>query len=127
MTITNSAKDIFIDAHQLYEAAIERLDAGDFRDAAEKAWCATLRATDACILARMDLEPEKSSHTSSRLKELSRADGRVRDLGILGRYYHIQGSLHGDCFYHGKFDEEDVTLLYSVKDYIKDVATIANS
>ena len=127
MTIANSAKDIFIDAHQLYAAAIERLDARDFRDAAEKAWCATLRATDACILARMDLDPEKSSHTRSRLKELARADGRVRDWRILDRYYHIQGSLHGDCFYHGKFDEEDVTLLYSVKDYIKDIATLANS
>ena len=127
MTMTSKAQEIFSDAQQLYGSAIERLDAGDFRDAAEKAWCATLRATDACILARMDLEPEKSSHTSSRLKQLARDDGRVRDWGILSRYYHIQGSLHGDCFYHGKFDEEDVTLLYSVEDYIKDVATLAHA
>ena len=127
MTITNSAKEIFQDARQLYDAAIERLDAGDFRDAAEKAWCATRRASDAYILARMDLEPGRSPQTTERLKQLARIDDRIRDWRILPRYYHIQGSLHGDCFYHGKFDEEDVTLLYSVKDYIKDVATLANS
>ena len=126
MTTTNSAPEIFADARQLYRSAIERLEAGDFRDAAEKAWCATRRASDACILARMNLEPDKSSHTTDRLKQLAKSDGRIRDWGILARYYHIQGSLHGDCFYHGKFDEEDVDLLYSVDRFIDDVAALAS-
>ncbi len=126
MTITNPAQEIFEDARQLYHAVIERLEAGDFRDAAEKAWCATRRASDACILARMNLEPEKSSHTTDRLKQLAKIDGRIRDWQILPRYYHIQGSLHGDCFYHGKFDEEDVNLLYSVDRYINDVTALAS-
>ena len=40
MTITAPAREIFDDARHLYQSAIERLEAGDVRDAAEKAWCA---------------------------------------------------------------------------------------
>ena len=47
-----SVQEIFDDAHQLYGQAITTFDAGDVRDAAEKAWYATKRATDALILAR---------------------------------------------------------------------------
>ena len=43
---------IFADARTIHGEALERLQAGDIRDAAEKAWCATKRATDALILAR---------------------------------------------------------------------------
>ena len=32
------------DAHMMQAAALERLDAGDIRDAAEKSWFATKRA-----------------------------------------------------------------------------------
>ena len=39
--------EIFTDARSMQAAAVERLEAGDIRDAAEKAWCAAKRATDA--------------------------------------------------------------------------------
>ena len=53
MTIqTDRVQEIFQDARVLQAAAVERLDQGDIRDAAEKAWGATKRATDALILAR---------------------------------------------------------------------------
>ena len=45
-------------------------EAGDVRDAAEKAWCATKRATDALILARTGREPETSRETSQELRNL---------------------------------------------------------
>ena len=47
MVATNRVREIFADAHEMYEASLERWDAGDVRDAAEKAWCATYRATGA--------------------------------------------------------------------------------
>ena len=51
VTIQDDIEGIFADARQLHDQAIERLEQGDIRDAAEKAWCAAKRATDALILA----------------------------------------------------------------------------
>ena len=39
------------DARAMHDSALEQLAAGDIRDAAEKAWCATKRATEALLLA----------------------------------------------------------------------------
>ena len=41
--------ELFADARAVHTQAIVRLAGGDIRDAAEKAWCATKRATDALI------------------------------------------------------------------------------
>ena len=57
MLETERADAIFADAHVLYADALEELDRGNLRNAAEKAWGATKRATDALILARTGREP----------------------------------------------------------------------
>ena len=64
MTTTGlSVSSIFADAEEMYEAALERLAAGDVRDAADKAWCAALQATNALILARTgELPPQVAEH-----------------------------------------------------------------
>ena len=41
----------------MHSQAVERLEQGDIRDAAEKSWCATERATDALLLARTGEPP----------------------------------------------------------------------
>ena len=51
------AAALFADARALHDAALGRLDAGDIRDAAEKAWCATKRAADGLIVARTGQTP----------------------------------------------------------------------
>ena len=38
MAATDRVREIFADARGLYGSAIERLEAGDIRDAADKAW-----------------------------------------------------------------------------------------
>ena len=63
-TTTGRAPAIFADARALHADALRLLEAGDIRDAAEKAWCATKRATDALILARTQEEPQISSETT---------------------------------------------------------------
>ncbi len=90
---------IFADAHTLYDDALEMLEMGKIRNAAEKAWGATKRATDALILARTGREPERTPETSTELRALAVRDPAVRNL--VGRYYSRQGALHGDCFYLG--------------------------
>ena len=56
--------------------AIERLEAGDIRDAAEKAWCAAKRATDALVLARTREEPPSTHDTTEGLRLPSFGGGR---------------------------------------------------
>ena len=105
MTLRIDVQTLFEDARAVHASALERLEAGDLRDAAEKAWCATLRATNALILARTGEEPEKTSGTSKNLDRLARQGDGVE--GLKGRYYSRQTRLHGDCFYSGILDDVD--------------------
>ena len=57
MVAVGRVQEMFDDARGMHGEALERLAAGDIRDAAEKAWCATKRATDALILARTGEDP----------------------------------------------------------------------
>lgn len=100
MLATDEVREIFADAHGMYESAIERWEAGDVRDAAEKAWCATKRAADALILARTGELPETTGMTSTRVRLLGEADRAFENL--VGRYYTRIGHLHGECFYEGR-------------------------
>ena len=125
MVATDEAREIFADAHSMYESAIERWDAGDFRDSAEKAWCATLRATNALLLARTREEPERTPETSGRLDRLARMEPEVRSLA--GRYYSRQQRLHGDCFCSGimEYPEEIERRIRGTIDYISDAEALA--
>ena len=51
-TSTDLVEAIFQDARELQADALEMLSMGKIRNAAEKAWGATKRATDALILSR---------------------------------------------------------------------------
>ncbi len=99
MVITDRVRAIFADAWTVYSGALERLEQGDVRDAAEKAWCATKRATDALIVARTGEEPEKAPMTSRELRRLALGDGSLTDL--VTWYCANRDTLHGDCFYMG--------------------------
>ena len=99
MLETDKSREIMADARGLQQEAVRLLEQGDIRGAAEKAWRATLRATNALILARTGEEPQRTPATARMLDDLTSEDTRVRSL--VGRYYSRQTSLHGDCFYLG--------------------------
>ena len=71
------APSVFAGARRMHGAALRRMAAGDIRDAAEQAWCATKRATDALILARTGEEPHRSTDTGSGLREIARLKPRL--------------------------------------------------
>ena len=99
MTTTEaSPAHIFADARRMHNAALERMAAGDIRDAAEKAWCATLRATEALVLERTGQEPGKSPDASRRLSEMADATPSLENMEM--QYFRRQARLHGECFYH---------------------------
>ena len=125
MVATDGVKEIFADSRALQDYALRSLEQGDIRDAAEKAWCATKRATDALILARSGEEPERTPATSRMLNMLASQDQRVRSL--VGRYYSRMGALHGDCFYLGLCEPIDETerRIRQTIDYIRDAEALA--
>ena len=124
-TATDRVSAIFADARAVHADALRLLESGDIRDAAEKAWCATKRATDALIIARTGEAPQFSSDTSRGLLMLAEADATVNPL--IGRYYSRQGHLHGECFYHGVCEPvaEVERRIRQTADYIRDAERLA--
>ncbi len=125
MLATDRIQELFADARAMLDSAIERLEAGDVSDSAEKAWCATKRATNALILSRTNEEPETTTETARRLDRLARQEHEARSL--VGRYYSRQVRLHGDCFYSGillDMDEIERRIRETIN-YIQDAEALA--
>ncbi len=123
-TVEASAARIFVDARVMRDAALERLAAGNVRDAAEKAWCATMRATEALVLARTGQEPGTSTAAGRRLKAISESDQSLRELRR--SYLERQGILHDERFYHD-YCQPVVTeqLIRETSDFIRDAERLA--
>ena len=127
MLETDQVGAIFTGAWALYQDAIEQLDQAKPRNAAEKAWGAAKRATDALILARTGELPATTSSTSRALRQLAREAADVETL--VGRYYTRIGHLHGECFYDGMCDpvEDTERRIRETSDYIRDAEARAET
>ena len=127
MVDTERVAVVFQDAWVLSEDALEELGRAKLRNAAEKAWDATKRATDALILARTGEEPATTAITSQGLHRLVSRDRRLESL--VGRYYTRIGFLHGECFYNGMCEpaEEVERRIRETADYIRDAQELASS
>ena len=123
MVVVSRVQAIFDDARDMQAQAIQRLEAGDIHDAAEKAWCATKRATDALILARIGEEPGPTAMTSDLLDNLARRNGAVNSL--LGRYYSRISQLHGQCFYVRHCNDQTERRIRETAIYIDDAERLA--
>ena len=125
MVATDRVTEIFADARAVHADALRLLSEGDIRDAAEKAWCATKRATDALILAQTGVEPQISSDTTRGIALLAK-DSEAAD-SLLKRYFTRQSHLHGACFYLGVFEpfEEVERRIRQTADYITDAENLA--
>lgn len=118
---------VFEDAERMQEAALDRMAAGDIRDAAEKSWCAAKRAIDALVLARTGSLPPKSPDTTRALQSMAAAAPAFRSLRA--RCFERQASLHGNCFYTGWCEPvEDIELLIrETADFIHDARWLAEA
>ena len=125
MTLVKDYAAIFADAKEVHAQAVERLEHGNVRDAAEKAWCATKRSTDALILARTGEEPATTAITSNELDALARRDPTVKTL--VGRYYSRISQLHGACFYNAICNSETERRIRETADYIRDAERLASA
>ncbi len=117
------------DAKNFLREAIEQLQQGikeknsfKIRDAAEKAWNATVQASNALILKYMNKVP--SSHWERRrlLREMERLYPEMGKYGFRDRYSARERNLHELVFYEGIIDIEDIKVEFEkVKKYIEDV------
>ena len=122
-SIQEQIDELFADARRMHSQAVERLEQGDIRDAAEKAWCATKRATDALLLARTGEPPGPTGLTSDGLDDLLSSDPATASLQ--GRYYSRLSQLHGACFYTGACNQHTERRIRETADYIADAETLA--
>ena len=124
-TPTIDAAVVFADAREMHAAALERLAAGDTRDAAEKAWCAAKRATDALLLDLTGTLPPRSPDTTRGLRTLAAADPAFHSLR--DRYFSRQAALHGDCFYTGWCEPiaDTELLIRETIEYVRDAEILA--
>ena len=124
---------IFTDAQTIHTESLDRLRSGDIRDAAEKAWCAVKRATDALILARTGDEPRASGQTMRGIRSLcfdERLNAEKPAFDSLRiRYGSYQSFLHGACFYDGICEPEaDVRSdIHRAEQYIQDAMALADA
>ena len=125
MTLTQTPKEIFADARAVHASALEQLATGDIRDAAEKAWCSTKRATEALLLVRTGEVPPTTVRVSSGLRALARESEAARLLQ--DHFANVVRFLHHDCFYNGHCEPLESTerLIRETAQYIEDAEALA--
>ena len=126
MTLIQTPQEIFADAKSVHDSALERLSAGDVRDAAEKAWCATKRATEALLLAVNGEIPPTTVGVSAGLRAVVRNGEAARSLQ--DHFANTVRFLHHDCFYNGHCEplEDTERLIREAVQFIEDAEALAS-
>ena len=128
-TGTDRIEAILQDAREIQASAVACLDQRDIRDAAEKAWRATKRATEALVLARTGKKPEGTPETGAAIRLLESMDEAVREGHLVDRYYTRWGQLHRECGHSGLCDPREDTerRVRDTAGYIEDAARLAGA
>ena len=110
------------DAWEQYRSAIERLEAGDVRDACGKAWKATRASSEAAVLAHSG-----STATTINISNGLRRLARRYDLPNLSAPYAQRAQyLHIEACYYGACDNDDIPdLIHGTSDYIRAAEELA--
>jgi len=120
-------EELVKDAESLYQEALKDVEAGRVRKAAENAWAATVRATEALLISRKrDYESIKwPGPRRYELDRLSVEEKAVDVMRIPERYGSRETFLHGSCFYEGVCEPRSTERrIYETIDYIEDVKKI---
>ena len=90
--------------------ALEELKAGRLRKAAENAWAATAKATDALLYVRAKFEVVRGLGRTRELYKLAKEDPEVKALNLVKEYNDRILHLHGNCFYEGILEIPDMDI-----------------
>ncbi len=126
-TTTDQVSELFEDAQSLYGDSLEMLDQGRLRHAAEKAWGATTRSTDAMVLARTGAEPQSAGQARRALLRMS-SEGPAF-VAFQGQYSTRSLLLHINCFYDGNCEPEAEmsALIRDTDSYIQEARNLASA
>ena len=103
-----SARELYERALREFEEAVARNDVIGIRDSAEKAWNAVVQAINALIIYYTGVTPMSHFERRRKLRELERSVREVRELGLADRYVARFKVLHGETFYEGVIDVEQL-------------------
>ena len=123
MMAAERVTDLFNDAWHLYGEALEILNIGKPRIAAEVAWGATKRATDALLLARTGREPGGTGQTTRGMLRLKLVNAEYAAFYELYNERIIE--LHGRCFYLGYCPTGVIDTIRGTSFYIQEAMRLA--
>ena len=117
-----SVQALLDDAWEQYSSAVERLNAGDVRDACGKAWNATRAASEAAVLAHRG-DTATTINISSGLRSLARQHGLP---SLSAGYAQRAQYLHIEACYYGACDNDDIPdLIYGTAEFIRAAQDLA--
>ena len=119
------ARDLIVDARAVHNAAMARLEVGDWRDAAEKAWCAARNATEAAILEINGIENSRSTNIDAGIRALARERGGEW-IELRKDYTEVVYHLHIEAFYGGVWHDDVPDLIRGVANYVDRIARLAD-
>jgi len=128
--VESEVEAILKDAEDLYKEALKELNEGRIRKAAENAWGATVKATDALLYARAKVEIIRGLGRTRELYELTKDDLEVRALDLAKEYNDRLLHLHGNVFYEGIYEIPGINLANLIKDtksYIENVRKLCSN
>ena len=105
------------DARAMQSAALQRLEAEDWRDAAEKTWCAARNATKALVLEVDAAESQRSTKIEVAMRNIARRRGGEW-LTLRSLYSEIVHYLHAEAFYEGAYTDDVPELVRQGTDFI---------
>ena len=119
MALSNlDAEALMQDAREMQAEGVRMIDAGDWRDGAEKGWLAVRNATAALIWAVTGRRNRTSTSISAGMRRLARQrGGKYAELRALrGKFAQ---HLHQEAFYDGVYTNDLPGLVRDVADYIR--------
>ena len=120
------AEALMQDAKSMQSAALERLAEDDWRDAAEKTWCAARNATKALVLEVDEAESQRSTKIEVAMRNIARRRGgewvRLRSL-----YSDIVHYLHAEAFYEGAYTDDVPELVREGTAFVELAEKLAQS
>ena len=111
------AETLMRDARTIHAEATRIVNAGDWRNASEKAWLAVEAATAALIWDLTGVENRTEADISAGIRTLAyERGGQYTELRIMHGYF--AHNLLYETFYDGVYHEEIPDLIQEVADYI---------
>ena len=120
-----AADSLMSDARAMQAEAVSRLEAGDWRDASEKAWCAARNATQAVVLEIYGVDSLRSTNSNAGIRALARERGGDW-VSLRKDYAETAYLLHIKAFHGSVWNDDIPDLIRGVAGYIDVIERLAN-